>query len=126
MAAERVITLDHSELVGAVQRAMAEQLRRDGRLGPEMELGLLFYADSPDDVHVVGRVRQGARVLFELKGRKPQLTALATRLALDRLPAEERRELVLSAEVAWRAVRFTAGGEQLDRFMADVTFRKRA
>ena len=121
----RIVSLDHSELISAVQQAMAGQLRRDGRLLPGAELGLLFYASSPDDLHVVGRVRQGSQVLLELTGRKAQLSAVATQLALDRLPPAERRCLAPDARVEWRNVRFTGDGEPLDRFFADVTFRRR-
>jgi|GEM_PF-5232327 len=122
----RTISLDHAELVRAVQQAMVDQLRRDGRLGPGLELGLLFYADTPDDMQVVGRVREGSKVLFELTGRKPQLSALATQMALAKLESEERQMLAPEATVEWRSVRFSGEGEPLDRFFADVAFRRRA
>jgi hypothetical protein len=122
MAVERVVTLEHSELVRGVQQAMAAQLRRDGRLQPGMELGLLFYAPAPDDLYVVGRVKQGPTVLFELKGHKPQLSAIAADLALARLTPAEQRTLRPSVDVRWRVVQFTGEDEVVDRFLADVAF----
>lgn len=126
MEDERIVSLDHTDLIRAVQQAMAGQLRRDGRLRPGSELGLFFYATGPDDLHVVGRVRQGSQVLFELTGRKPHLSAVATQLALDRLSPDERQGLAPEARVSWRNVRFTGDGEPLDRFFVDVAFSRRA
>lgn len=122
---ERLVTVDHSEVVRGVQEAMVGQLRRDGRLGPGMELGLAFYATAADDLHVVGRVRRGSQVLFELQGRKPQLSAIVAGLALAKLRPDEQRTLEPAADVHFRLVHFTADDETVDRFMADVSFRSR-
>lgn len=125
MTGECVVTLDHTDLVRAVQEAMAAQLRRDGKLRSGMELGLTFYATTTDDLHVVGRVRQGGRVLHELTGRKSHLSAVAAQLALNRLKPGERQNLLPTAAVHWRVVRLTDADESLDRFMADVHFLHR-
>jgi hypothetical protein len=69
-------------LTAAQRETLKALLRRDGKLSPGMELGLTFYATTADDLHVVGRVRQGGRVLHELTGSKPHLSAVAAQLAL--------------------------------------------
>lgn len=128
MGPAKMVTVDHTELIAGVQQVMVEQLRRDGRLSRDMELGLLFYAHTPDNVHVVGRVRRCGEVLFELKGSGPHLCAVATQLALEKLRPEERRALAPTAEVRWRTIRFTGESEAdaLDRFMVDVQFMHQA
>lgn len=119
----RLVTVDHNEMVRAVQQAMAQQLQKDGRLRPGMELGLIFFSQRADEVQVVGRVRSAGQVLFELKGARPHLSAVATQLALAKLSPAERSGLQPSARVHWRTVRFTSEQESIDRFMVDVEFQ---
>lgn len=126
MQAARTVTVLHSDLVAAVQAAMVDQLRRDGRLEEGMELGLTFYSAAGDDVAVLGKVRRGGEVLFELEGGRDELCALATRVALDRLTPEEIRQLQPPAEVHWRTVRFSTPKETMDRFFIDVRFQRRS
>lgn len=126
MGIERHVTLAHSELIGAVQQAMVDQLRRDGRLRSDMELGLVFYSESADDICVRGTVRRLGRVVYELQGARAQLAAVATQLALQKLSPDHRRAIVPGAQVRWRAVRFLAGTEEMERFMVDVHFQTRA
>lgn len=125
MQGRRVVTLDHSDLVSGVQRAMAEQLRRDGRLQSGMEIGLVFCLLTREEISVCCTVRRFGQALFELKGGRPQLCAVATQLALDKLEPDERRGLEPLAQVHWRAVRFTDGDGSADRFLADVEFYER-
>lgn len=105
---------------------MAAQLARDGKLTADMELGLIFYTQDPEDLQVVGQVRQHGQVLFELKGNKGQLAAVATQLALAKLPPAVRGQLGSSAAVRWRLVHFADEEESFDRCMADVEFQSRA
>jgi hypothetical protein len=122
---DRLVSLDHSEIVLGVQTALAKQLQRDGRLEQEMELGLLFYAEKPDDMRLVAQVCRHGQLLFELKGGRPHLAAVATQLALDKLSPTERSQLEPKAEVRWRAIKFSGTDTTLERFMVDVEFRKR-
>jgi hypothetical protein len=119
---ERVISLLHSEVVRAVQEALAQQLRRDGRAAPGQELGLTFYATTPDQMTVLCDVRAGGRSQFQLKGGPAQLVAVAAGAALQRLTASERKRVAGDATVRWRSVRLASGGEALDRLFVDVTF----
>lgn len=125
MDGERLVTLDHSEVVRAVQRAMAEQLQRDGRLEADMELGLVFYSTTPDDMRIVGTVRRYGQTLFELTGSRAQLSAVAAQLALSKLASAERKGLEAAADVRWRTVQFADENETFDRFIVDVAFRGR-
>jgi hypothetical protein len=125
MQSDRLVSLDHSEIVSGVQTALAKQLQRDGRLEKEMELGLLFYAKKPDDLSLVAKVSRHGKVLFELKGGRPHLAAVAIQLALDKLSPLERCQLEPQAQVRWRAIKFTGDESTLERFMVDVEFRKR-
>jgi hypothetical protein len=120
----RTIALDHDELVQAVQQAMTAQLARDGYTEPGTELGLVFASHREDDLTVIGSVRRHGQVLCELNGSRNQLCAVATQLALTKLPLLERQGLRPPARVRWRVVHFTgdAEGEAEDRFMANVEF----
>jgi len=120
-----MVTLDHTEVVRAVQHAMAVQLQRDGRLEKDMELGMVFYSDVPEQMYVLGSVQRCGRTLFELKGDRPQLCAVATQLALTKLTPAERSGLAAAADVHWRTVQFTSDGQSFDRFLVDVAFRRR-
>lgn len=120
--AERVISLLHSEVVRAVQEALAQQLTRDGRAAPGQELGLTFYALTADQMTVVCDVRGGGRRLFQMHGGPAQLAAVAAGVALGRLSPTERKSIAGDATVRWRSVQFTGGGEAVDRFFVDVTF----
>jgi hypothetical protein len=122
---ERVISLLHTQLVQGVQAALAAQLKRDGLARPGMELGLTFYLIPPDRVSVRCRVEEGGTPLFEMVGGPPELAAIATNLALAKLDPTERRGLLPAATVHWRSVRFSADGESVDRFFADVRFTSR-
>lgn len=119
------VALEHDELVQAVQQAMAEQLRRDGRLRPGAELGLVFWANRDDDLNVRGTIRAGGRTLFELKGNRSHLAAVAAQLALSKLDPALKRSVESAAQVRWRAVRLTGFEENIDRFTADVEFSYR-
>jgi len=122
---DRLISLDHSEIVHGVQMALTRQLERDGRLGQGLELGLLFYAEKHDGLNLVAQVRHNGKLLFELKGGRPHLAAVATQLALDKLPPMERSQFEPNASVRWRAIKFTGNESTLERFMVDVEFHKR-
>jgi len=125
MHSDRLVTLDHSEVVHALQTALAKQLQRDGRLEREMELGLHFYAQAPDDMSLVAKVCRHGKLLFELKGGRPHLAAVVTQLALDKLSSIERYQLEPTATVRWRAMKFSGDETTIERFMVDVEFRKR-
>lgn len=120
--AERVISLLHSEVVRAVQEALAQQLTRDGKASPGQELGLTFYALTADQMTVVCDVREGGRTLFQMQGGPAQLAAVAATIALRRLSPAERKAIAGEASVRWRSVRLASGGEAIDRFLVDVTF----
>ncbi len=120
-----MVSLGHQELVGGVQRAVAQQLQRDGRLQAGMELGLVFCLHTPQDMSVSCTVRRYGQILFELNGGRSQLCAVATQLALDKLEPEERSGLEPQAQVRWRALRFTGEHEHMDQFVAEVEFRER-
>lgn len=120
--AERVISLLHSEVVRAVQEALAQQLTRDGKASPGQELGLTFYALTADQMTVVCDVREGGRTLFQMQGGPAQLAAVAASLALRRLSPAERQAVAGEALVRWRSVRLASDGEAIDRFFVDVTF----
>lgn len=120
------ISVQHEELVQAVQVAMAAQLERDGYLTGDTELGLLFYAQRSDEMTVVGSVRRGGQTLFQLKGSRADLCALAAQLALDKLSPRETRGLGSNASVRWRTFRLEDGPEPVDRFLAEVEFQYRA
>lgn len=121
-----IISVQHEELIQAVQLAMAAQLERDGYLTPDTELGLLFYAERPDEMRVVGSVRRAGQTLFQLKGDRSDLCAVAARLALEKLSPRESRGLTSSASVRWRTFRLNEGPEPVDRFLAEVEFQYRA
>jgi hypothetical protein len=74
---------------------------------------------------LVAQVCRQGKLLYELKGGRLQLAAVATQLALDKLSPIERSQLKPNAEVRWRAIKFTDGETKLERFMVDVEFRKR-
>lgn len=120
------IALEHHELVRAVQEAMAQQLRRDGRLNGDAELGLVFFTDRGNDLRVKGIVRRAGETLWELSGGRTQLSAIATELALSKLPPRLHRSLQSTAVVRWRALRFVDENEEVDRFAADVEFNYKA
>lgn len=122
---ERVISLLHSEVIRAVQQALAQQLSRDGRAAPGQELGLTFYAPTAEQMSVVCEVREGGRPLFEMRGGPAQLAGVAAGVALLRLSTAEQRRIAGDASVHWRSVRLASGGEALDRFFVDVTFTLR-
>ncbi|HLO02194.1 MAG TPA: hypothetical protein VK191_03690 [Symbiobacteriaceae bacterium] len=125
--AERVISLLHSEVIRAVQEALAQQLKQDGKAAPGQELGLTFYASTADQMTVVCEVREGGRPLFQMQGGPAQLAAVAAGVALRRLSPAERRRVAGDAAVRWRSVRLdSGGGEALDRFFVDVTFPLRS
>jgi hypothetical protein len=119
---ERVISLLHSELVRAVQAALANQLIRDGKAEPDQELGLTFYALAHDQLEVLCAVRAKGRTLLQMRGGPSQLAAVAASEALKRLSPAERQRIAGDAIVRWRLVQFSGGGEAVDRFFADVTF----
>lgn len=121
-AVERVVSLLHSEVVRAVQEALAQQLTRDGKAAPGQELGLTFYAITADQMTVVCDVREGGRTLFQMQGGPAQLAAVAAGVALRRLSPAERRSIAGEASVRWRSVRLASDGEEIDRFFVDVTF----
>lgn len=123
---ERVISLLHSEVVRAVQEAMAGQLIRDGKAAPGRELRLTFYALSADQMTVVCDVREAGRTSFQMHGGPAQLAAVAAGVALRRLGPAERKAVSGDASVRWRSVRFTDQGAAIDRFFVDVTFRLRS
>lgn len=120
------ISVQHEELVQAVQLAMAAQLERDGYLTPDTELGLLFYAERPEEMRVVGSVRRGGQILFQMKGSRADLCAVAANLALGKLSPAQSRGLSSSASVRWRTFRLTEGPEPVGRFLAEVEFQYRA
>ena len=121
----RTIQLDHTEIIRATQQAMIAQLRRDGRLTPGMELGLTFSAPTYGDIYVTGTVRRDGQALHELTGRRPQLCAIATQVALDKLSRQEQRSYLPEARVHWRIVRFSDDTGVMDKFVVDVEFQER-
>lgn len=121
----RLIQLDHSEVVAAVQRVMFAQLYRDGRYQRDMELGLTFYAESVGAMRVEGTVRHQGQVLYALAGSSSDLCAIATDLALSKLAPEESRGYRPAASVRFRVVKFTGDEGSIDRIMVDVEFQGR-
>lgn len=122
----RLIQLDHSEVVKAVQVAMVRQLHRDGRYFEDMELGLTIYAPSLDDAHATASVRYKGKDLFNMEGNRSQLCAVVTDLALSKLAKGESQRYRPQASVRWRMVRLSDEDGSKDIIVADVEFCERA
>lgn len=123
----RTFIVGHDEIQKGVRQAMIDQLRRDDRLGPGMEIGLIFFSSERGNMEVEACVLCGEEVPTVMSGDRRQICAVITNLVLPRFYPGETQNYKPEATVHFQLSRFTyKNGDIKNVFFAEVEFEEKA
>ncbi len=123
----RIFIVGHDEIKYGVREAMIDQLRRDGRLKPGMEIGLIFFSSERGNMEVEACILCAEEVPTVMDGDRRQICAVITNLVLRRFYPGEIQNYKPEATVRFQSSRFTyKNGDTEYVFFAEVKFEEKA
>lgn len=121
----RTFIVGQDEIVRGVRNAMVDQLKKERKLRPGMEIGLIFSSSDPGNMEVEASIILARQAPIIMRGDRRQISAVITNIALNRLAPGESRDYKPEVTVRFRSTRFTDDEGSLDTFFAEVEFHDR-